>query len=95
MVDYKDFSGDGVHFQVQVVPDRVPDLLAAGAHAKLKLTTRISTGVRWACPQRRPYRQPVMCWTCLEARIIIERLSQLVPGSTLGRALHVWHAHEQ
>ncbi len=44
MVDYKDFSGDGVHFQIQLVPDRVPDLLAAGAHAKLKLVTRISTG---------------------------------------------------
>jgi hypothetical protein len=46
VVDYKDFSADGVHFQLQLVPDRVPDLLAAGAHAKLKLVTRISTGVR-------------------------------------------------
>ena len=44
VVDYKDFSGDGVHFQIQVVPGRVPDLLAAGAHNKLKLVTRISTG---------------------------------------------------
>ncbi len=47
MVDYKDFSGDGVHFQIQLVPDRMPDLLAAGAHAKLKLVTRISTGADW------------------------------------------------
>ena len=45
MVDYKDFSADGVHFQLQLVPDRVSDLLAAGAHAKLKLVTRISTGM--------------------------------------------------
>ena len=44
VVDYKDFSGDGVHFQVQLVPGRVPDLLAAGAHNKLKLVTRMSTG---------------------------------------------------
>ena len=44
LVDYKDFSADSVHFQLAMVPARLPEVLAAGAHAKLKLQTKVSIG---------------------------------------------------
>lgn len=43
-MDYKDFSADAVHFQLQCVPARLPALLASDTHAKLKLQTRLSIG---------------------------------------------------
>lgn len=45
-MDYKDFSADAVHFQLQCVPARLPELLASGTHAKLKLQTKLSIGAR-------------------------------------------------
>lgn len=44
ILDYKDFSADSVHFQLQMVPARLPEIMAGGAHAKLKLQTRLSIG---------------------------------------------------
>lgn len=50
-MDYKDFSADAVHFQLQCVPSCLPGLLASDTHTKLKLQTKLSIGAHLEfCP---------------------------------------------
>ncbi|KIY93608.1 DNA topoisomerase II [Monoraphidium neglectum] len=45
LLDYKEHHTDTtVHFSCDVVPAKMPDLMAAGLEAKLKLSSKISTG---------------------------------------------------
>ena len=70
LADYREHHSDAdVHFSLQLLPGQMGPALAAGLHARFKLTTKVSCGACAAacCALRVLHSRPEPSWRCLAA----------------------------